>query len=144
MAGPGKTASIEIIQDVVITETAGPRSQSPQPQLAPPPPPPPEARGAGSVIEITTADQSGSTTMTAVNGPNMNVRTTVSNEGTNMQVTTSDGNVRNINVPPIKRSSSNARFERRILVVDGNETMEEYENGRLVKKTINGKEQPLQ
>ncbi|XP_064454862.1 T-cell leukemia homeobox protein 3-like [Ornithodoros turicata] len=140
MAAPGRTTSIEIVEDVVIRETTVVRPD-------PPPPPPPEPRGVSSRIEITTGDPMGGSTVMAVGGPNMNVRATISNEGANMQVLSGGGSgciTGNVAPPQPQRTSSSTRFERRVLIADGTETVEEYENGRLVRKTINGKEQPLQ
>ncbi|XP_064457169.1 uncharacterized protein LOC135368016 [Ornithodoros turicata] len=139
MPVPGRTRSIEIVEDMVIRETMVVRPE-------PPPPPSQLPKGVSSRIEITTADQMGGSTMMTLGCPNTKVRASLSNEAANMQVLSSDsGLMGNIQMPPprAQRRRSNTRFERRIIVVGGTETVEEYEDGQLVRRTVNGREQPI-
>ncbi|XP_064485323.1 uncharacterized protein LOC135397643 [Ornithodoros turicata] len=139
MAAPGRTSSSI---EVVYQETTMVRPE-------PPPPPPPPAMGVSSSIEITTMDPMGGATVVtmgcpSMGCPNMNVRASMSNQGANMQVTSNDmGMMGQPQVAQPRRSVSSTRFERRTIIEGGNETVEEYENGRLVRKMLNGKEQPL-
>ncbi|XP_064457016.1 uncharacterized protein LOC135367828 [Ornithodoros turicata] len=106
-------------------------------------------KGTGSRIEITTkkfpnAEQSGSCAVFGCG--KCNVQTTVSEEGANYVITAEDGQVRTIHVPAAKSKSGSAKavLEKRVTLEDGIEIIEEFEDGVMVRKTLNGKEQPLQ
>ncbi|KAK8784730.1 hypothetical protein V5799_008904 [Amblyomma americanum] len=107
----------------------------------------PGSSGSGSRIEVSTVqvnqdDQTGN--LTVYGGGQYSIRTTISNEGTNYQIADQTGQVRNINVPaPQVTPGQPGKFEKRIIVENGIETVEEYQNDRLVSRTVNGVPQAL-
>ncbi|CAN8019828.1 hypothetical protein HPB47_018623 [Ixodes persulcatus] len=80
--------------------------------------------------------------LTVYGGGQYRIKTTISDEMANYQITDESGQVRNITVPTTK-SPHAGKYERRVIVENGVETVEEYQNDQLFKRTVDGVEQPL-
>uniref|UniRef100_A0A131YD17 Uncharacterized protein n=1 Tax=Rhipicephalus appendiculatus TaxID=34631 RepID=A0A131YD17_RHIAP len=77
-------------------------------------------------------------------GGQFNIRTTISKEGTNYQIVDESGQVKNINLPSSRSEAGvKGKYEKRVIIENGVETVEEYENDKLVRRFVNGVAQPV-
>ncbi|CAN7993252.1 unnamed protein product [Ixodes hexagonus] len=109
----------------------------------------PDSKGTArtsSRIEVSTVntgpDNQMGGNLTVYGGGQYRIKTTISDEVANYQITDETGQVRNISVPT-SRSPQAGKYERRVIVENGIETVEEYQNDQLIKRTVDGAEQPL-
>ncbi|XP_077554923.1 uncharacterized protein LOC144169563 [Haemaphysalis longicornis] len=104
--------------------------------------------GSNSRIEVSTVQQGEdqqSGNLTVYGAGNYNIRATISREGTNCQIVDEQGQARNINVDnPPQQGGPQPKVEKRVIFENGVETVEEYVNDVLVKRTVNGVSQPIQ
>ncbi|XP_075541458.1 uncharacterized protein LOC142575720 [Dermacentor variabilis] len=90
-----------------------------------------------STVQVNENEQGGN--LTIYGGAPCNIRTTISSEGTNYQIADQAGQVRNINLPNTRPPSGfQGKYEKRVIIENGVETVEEYQNDRLVSRTVNG------
>ncbi|XP_049516105.1 uncharacterized protein LOC125942107 [Dermacentor silvarum] len=95
-----------------------------------------------STVQVNEDEQGGN--LTIYGGNPCNIRTTISAEGTNYQIADETGQVKNINVPSSRPPSGmQGKYEKRVIIENGIETIEEYQNDRLVSRTVNGVPQPV-
>ncbi|XP_065297459.1 uncharacterized protein [Dermacentor albipictus] len=95
-----------------------------------------------STVQVNEDEQAGN--LTIYGGGQYNIRTTVSKEGTNYQIADPTGQVKNINLPNTRSPSGlPGKYEKRVIIDNGVETIEEYQNDRLVSRTVNGVAQPV-
>ncbi|XP_037570436.1 uncharacterized protein LOC119451988 [Dermacentor silvarum] len=95
-----------------------------------------------STVQVNEDEQGGN--LTIYGGGQFNIRTTISKEGTNYQIADQTGQVKNINLPSSRPPSGlQGKYEKRVIIENGVETVEEYQNGRLVSRTVNGVAQPV-
>ncbi|XP_065297458.1 uncharacterized protein [Dermacentor albipictus] len=95
-----------------------------------------------SSVQVNEDEQGGN--LTIYGGAPCNIRTTISSEGTNYQIADQAGQVRNINVPNSRPPSGfQGKYEKRVIIENGVETIEEYQNDRLVSRTVNGVPQQI-
>lgn len=101
---------------------------------------------SGSRIEVSTVnvgpDNQMGGNLTVYGAGQYHIKTTISDEMANYQITDENGQVRNISVPTHKSPQMN-KFERRVIVDNGVETVEEYSNDVLVKRMVDGVEQQI-
>ncbi|XP_075737631.1 uncharacterized protein LOC142777198 [Rhipicephalus microplus] len=101
---------------------------------------------SGSRIEVSSVqvgpDEQGGN-LTIYGETPSSIRTTISSEGTNYQIADRSGQVKNVNVPNPRPQDVRGKFEKRIIIENGIETIEVYENDRLTSRTVNGVPQPL-
>ncbi|KAH7983545.1 hypothetical protein HPB52_012530 [Rhipicephalus sanguineus] len=95
-----------------------------------------------STVQVSPEEQGGN--LTIYGETPYSIRTTISSEGTNYQIADKSGQVKNLDVPnPRPPYGGQGKFERRIIIENGIETVEEYENDRLVSRVVNGVPQPI-
>ncbi|KAL3181734.1 hypothetical protein MRX96_036116 [Rhipicephalus microplus] len=71
------------------------------------------------------------------------VKTTVADEVASYEITDEKGQTRNILVAVPKPPVEKIKFERRIILENGVETIEEYQNNKIVRRIVDGQEAPL-
>lgn len=95
-----------------------------------------------STMQVNEEEQGGNLKITG--GGQFNIRTTISKEGTNHEIIDQTGQVTNVSLPgswPPK--GAKGKFEKRVIIDNGIETIEEYENDKLVRRLVNGVEEPV-
>ncbi|KAH7983544.1 hypothetical protein HPB52_012529 [Rhipicephalus sanguineus] len=95
-----------------------------------------------STVQVNDDEQGGN--LKIYGGGQYNIRTTISSEGTNYQIADQSGQVKNINLASSRpQPGVQGKFEKRLIIDNGVETIEEYENDKLVKRIVNGVAQPI-
>ncbi|XP_077553561.1 uncharacterized protein LOC144168453 [Haemaphysalis longicornis] len=81
--------------------------------------------------------------LTVYGGGTYHIKTTVNDEVANYEITDEQGQVRNILVGVPKPPIEKIKFERRIILENGVETIEEYQNNKMVRRLVDGQEAPI-
>ncbi|KAH6946934.1 hypothetical protein HPB50_016180 [Hyalomma asiaticum] len=92
-----------------------------------------------STVQVNQEEQGGN--LTIYGDTPTSIRTTISSEGTNYQIADRTGQVKNVNVPNTRPPfAGQGKYEKRVIIENGIETVEEYHNDRLVSRTVNGEQ----
>uniref|UniRef100_A0A131YGR4 Uncharacterized protein n=1 Tax=Rhipicephalus appendiculatus TaxID=34631 RepID=A0A131YGR4_RHIAP len=95
-----------------------------------------------SAVQVSPEEQGGN--LTIYGETPSSIRTTISSEGANYQIADRSGQVRNVDVPnPRPPYGIQGKYEKRVIIENGIETVEVYENDRLTSRTVNGVPQPI-
>ncbi|KAH7983546.1 hypothetical protein HPB52_012531 [Rhipicephalus sanguineus] len=81
--------------------------------------------------------------LTVYGGGQYHVKTTVADEVASYEITDEKGQTRNILVAVPKPPVEKIKFERRIILENGVETIEEYQNNKMVRRIVDGQEAPV-